>query len=134
MRLRSEGHGRRCARDNAAQRSRRLGGVLSRVRRAAVRDSSRVADERLTTGTEALATSGARGCSRRGLVTSSSDQPSHDGNTRAWSRTLPERVRSCRRMERGPFRMVLIGVLAIHTRSLWLPPEMSLGLLKAFGS
>ena len=47
MRVRPEGHDRRCARDHPAQRPGRLGGLLSRVRSPAVRDSSRVAAERL---------------------------------------------------------------------------------------
>ena len=53
MRLRPEGHDRRRAGDNPAQRAGQLGGLLSRVRRPAVRDSSRVAGERLAPRTGA---------------------------------------------------------------------------------
>ena len=47
MRLRSKGHDCRRTRGNSAQRSRRLAGLLSRVRRPAVCDPSRVGCEQL---------------------------------------------------------------------------------------
>jgi hypothetical protein len=47
MRLRRERHDRRRARDNPAQRSARLGGLLSRMRGPAVCDPPRIASEQL---------------------------------------------------------------------------------------
>jgi hypothetical protein len=84
MRLRPEGHDRRRARDNPAQRSGRLGGLLSRVRRPAVRDSSRVAGEQLAPGQAANArrrgerSSRAAGWSRRGLAPNGHETPTAD--------------------------------------------------------
>ena len=54
MRLRREGHDRRRTRDNPAQRSARLAGLLSGVRGAAVCDPPRVENEQLTPVREAL--------------------------------------------------------------------------------
>jgi hypothetical protein len=54
MCLRREGRYCRRTRGNSAQRSRRLAGLLSRVRRPAVCDSSRVPREQLAVGREAV--------------------------------------------------------------------------------
>jgi hypothetical protein len=92
MRLRPEGHDRRRARDNPAQRSGRLGGLLSRVRRPAVRDSSRVAGERLAPGHEgARRPRGERGCWL--VAPRARAKRSQDADSRASSRTLLARVR-----------------------------------------
>jgi len=136
MRLRPEGRDRGRAGDNPAQRSGRLGGLLSRVRRPAVRDSSRVAGERLAPNQEATRRPrGGRSCTGRWLVAPSARDKRSQAPTAAYGpgRSLHaldyERVRNA-----GPLAMVFDPVPTTYKRSLWFPRAISLRLLKALAS